>query len=71
MPDVNYAELQKRMDDGTMTDDECHRLGVVHAAYSWACTPPGSFDERQAAIYRRGFRGASGFDPVTNTEVIF
>lgn len=54
---MNYAELQARFDRGEVTPDECKRLGSTHAAYGWACTPPGHFTDEQKAAYRAGFRG--------------
>lgn len=57
MAEINFAEVQARFDRGEVTLQGCYRHGATHAAYGWACTPPGQFNEAQKAAYRAGFEG--------------
>lgn len=54
----NFAELQQRIDNGTVTLSECKRMGSTHKAYGWARTPYGQWNEEQRKAYFEGYDNA-------------
>jgi hypothetical protein len=56
--EVNYAEFQRYIDDGTISLDACRRMGSTHKAYGWSCTPHGHWNEAQKQAYRDGYHNA-------------
>lgn len=52
---VNYAELQRQIDAGTLTLNQARRLGSTARAYGWACTPYGHWSDELKVAYREGW----------------
>lgn len=53
---MNYAELQKRINDGTISLAEAKRMGSTHKAYNWSPIPYGSWNTEQVNAYMEGYR---------------
>jgi len=53
---MNYAELQRAIDDGTITLAQCRRMGETHRAYGWSGTPYGHWTAEQKNAYREGYK---------------
>jgi hypothetical protein len=58
MSTINFANLQKKRDNGDLTIEECRELGRTHAAYHWAAShldgPQWSEEQRRA--YKQAHR---------------
>lgn len=53
---INFAE-QQRIWDTNPPLKMCRHKGAEHAAYGWACDPPGHLNAEQRAAYIAGFFG--------------
>lgn len=51
----NYAEIQRRFDEGDVALDEATRHGRTHRAYGWACNPPRHWSAELQDAYRKGY----------------
>ncbi|CAA2141409.1 hypothetical protein [Hyphomicrobium sp. ghe19] len=54
MPEINYAELEERLQTNP-TLAMCERQGSTHRAYGWAPNPWGHWTAMQKAAYMQGY----------------
>ena len=57
MPEINYAENDRRMQDNP-TEADLKRLASTHYAYGWTRRPWGHWSPEQVAIYNEAYDAA-------------
>lgn len=54
MDGPNFAEIQRKHDEGDLTEEEAYKCGQTHAAYDWAPKTPPNWKPELRKAYRAG-----------------
>ena len=55
MTEPNYAEFQRRIDEGRVSKLEARRMGSTHKAYGWSRNPPHWWADYLQEAYNSGY----------------